>query len=519
MVWSPVLAARRGRLVVLVVVALVLAVIGVRGLVRARAGLSRAVTSVEGIPVELIAPAAIVAGPMPGVVVVHGFSGSRQLMYGVAQSIARNGYAVAVMDLPGHGQNPTRMAMQPGRSSGFNEPLARVTGWLRGQPGVDPARIALVGHSMGAGAVLRFAAGEPGIGATVAISGGLAPRGPIPANEPRNVLAMAGAWEFPNVLGACRGAVTASYPQADPMQRQGTWADGTARQCVVVPGVEHIGVLFSGPAATAVVRWLDAALGRHPPERPVETAIPMIPALWLHAAAAIVFLLLAETLFPRAAGEAATIAMKPLSVLGFLSALIGSAAVAALVMRVVPGGWIPLLTADYLCGFYAVTGLVVAAVLVLLGRPIVRPLPSLAVAWRTLVLVTAAIALFALVAQLSWLNLHLVGARRWLAVAIFPVWLLYFLALDSLLRTRPSGEYFAWSAGSSLLTVAVLVAAVFTLRAPFFLLLLAPALLPILLWLGLYGHWLRPRVPSAWPAACVAAAMLAWLMAAVFPLV
>ena len=251
----------------------------------------------------------------------------------------------------------------------------------------------------------------------------------------------------------------------------------------------------------------------------METAIPMIPALWLHAAGALVFLLLAETLFPRAGGEAAAFAVKPLSAIGLLAALVGSAAVAAVVMRLVPGGWIPLLTADYLCGFYAVTGLVVAAALVLLGRPIVRPLPSLDVAWRTLVLVTVAIALFALVAQLSWLNLRLVGARRWLAVAIFPVWLLYLLAFDSLLRTRPSREYFGWSAGSSLLTVAVLVAAVFTLRAPFFLLLLAPALLPIFFLLGLYGHWLRARVPSAWPAACVAAAMLAWLMAAVFPLV
>lgn len=515
---SPALSAARRRGAILVVAAVALAVIGTAGLARTRAGLARSVASVDGTPVEFITPAARGAGPLPGVVVVHGFSGSRQLMYGVAQSIARNGYAVAVVDLPGHGQNPARMSMRPGRPGGFDEPLAKVTAWLRGQPGVDPARVALVGHSMGAGAVLRFAAGEPAIGATVAISGGLAPRGPIPADAPRNVLAMAGAWEFPNVLGACRGVVTASYPQADPMQRQGAWAHGTARQCIVVPGVEHIGVLFSGSAVVAVVRWLDAAIGAQPPGRPVETAIPMVAALSLHAAGAIVFLLLAGALFPRAGGPAATGAAPPLPAAALLATLAGAMAMAAVVMRFVPGGWIPLLTADYLCGFFVVAGLVVAAALSLLGRTVVHPLPSLAVGWRTLVLVTAAIALFAFVAQLSWLNLHLVGARRWLAGAIFPAWLFYFLALDSLARTRPPREHFAWSAGSALLAIVALVAAVLVLRAPFFLTLLAPALLPIFLWLGLHGHWLRARAPSAWPGACVAAAMLAWLMAAVFPL-
>ena len=226
----------RARLITLALVALTLAAIGVTGLVRARAGLARAVTSVNGMPVELITPAAGTPGPWPGVVVVHGFSGSRQLMYGIAQTLARNGYAAAVVDLPGHGQNPQRMPMLTGRSSGFDGPLTDVTTWLRTQPGVDATRLALVGHSMGAGAVLRFASRDAGIAATVAISGGLGPRGPVDANLPRNLLTMAGAWEFANVTGACRAAVHASYPTADAAVRQGSWADGTARQCVIVPG-------------------------------------------------------------------------------------------------------------------------------------------------------------------------------------------------------------------------------------------------------------------------------------------
>jgi dienelactone hydrolase len=508
---------RRARVVTLALVGLALAVVGASGLARTRAGLARTVTSVDDIPVELITPAAGAPGPWPGVVVVHGFSGSRPLMYGIAQTLARNGYAAAVVDLPGHGQNPARMSLPTGRSSGFDGPLARVTAWVRTQPGVDATRLGLVGHSMGAGAVLRFALRDEDIGATVAISTGLGPRGPVEPKSPRNVLTIAGAWEFPNVLDACRAAVTASYPQADTSERQGSWADGTARQCTVVPGVEHISVLFSGATATATVRWLDGALGAYPPDRLIVTAIPIIPALWLHAAGAVFFLVLAESFFPRSRTGASITAPLPALALGIMIA--GAAAIAAVAMRFLPGGWIPLLTADYLCGFFAVAGLVIGAGVVRLGHPIVSPLPSLGVAWRTIALATAAIGTFALVAQVSWVNVQLVGARRWLVVAIFPIWLLYFLASDAMLRTRPAREYLAWSAGSAVLTIAVVVAAVFKLRAPSFLVLLAPALLPMLLWLGLYGHWLRARTSSAWPTACVAAALFAWLMAAVFPLV
>jgi hypothetical protein len=401
-----------------------------------------------------------------------------------------------------------------GRSSGFDDPIARVLAWLRTHPGVDGGRLALAGHSMGAGAVLRYAASHADIGATVAISAGLGPRSPVPADRPRNVLAMAGAWEFAGVLNACRAAVTASYPSADPAERQGSWADGTARQCVIVPGVEHISVLFSARAATSVVRWLDGALGAYPADRAIVTAMPFGPALSLHAAGALLFLLLAEWLFPRRS----PVAPRSLPRLAVLAIVVGSTTVAAVVMRFVPGGWIPLLTADYLCGFFVAAGLCTLLTLLAIGRPVIGSAPSPGLAWRTVVLVTVALLTFLVIAQVSWLNTLLVGARRGLVVAVFPAWLVYLLAIDALLRTRPPREYLLGSVVITLLTTVVLVGAVFTLQAPFFLLLLAPALAPLFFLVGLHASWLRTRTTSAWPAACVGAALLAWLMAAVFPL-
>ena len=188
-------------------------------------------------------------------------------------------------------------------------------------------------------------------------------------------------------------------------------------------------------------------------------------------------------------------------------------------MRFMPGGWIPLLTADYLCGFFALAGLVAAASLLRLGRPVAGGLPSFGVVWRTLTLAATALVTFALVAQVSWMNVALVGARRWL------VWRCSRRGSPGSSRRMPcSARVRRANTGPGrrqrrVLTTAALVAAVFTLRAPFFLVLLAPALVPMFLWLGLYGHWLRSRTTSPWPTACVWAALFAWLMAAVFPLV
>lgn len=48
--------------------------------------------------------------------------------------------------------------------------------WLRRQPGVDAGRIALIGHSVGAGACLRVAAKDPDVAAVVSVASMAHPR-------------------------------------------------------------------------------------------------------------------------------------------------------------------------------------------------------------------------------------------------------------------------------------------------------------------------------------------------------
>ncbi len=510
--------------IALVVCALALALAGAAGVSSTRAGLSRTSATIDGTPVELITPAEPASAPRPGVIVVHGFSGSRQLMYGVAQTLARNGYAAAVIDLPGHGQNRSRFAAPRRGAQGFDRTLTYVMAWLRTVPGVNADQLALVGHSMGAGAVVRFGSRDADVTATVAISGGALPGRSQRSNTPRNLLLLAGSWEPAGIRAACGAALTAAYPGAALGQVYGSWSDGSARQCLIVPGVEHISILFSDAAVTAIVRWLDAAFGVTSARHDVATAVPGRWALVLHLSAALVLLALIDRLFRADAGAPSrepddTQFARRLPRRAVAIILAAPTLLAALVMRVIPGGWFPLLTADYLCGFYLIAGVVIAIGLRQLGIPLLGGAFGMGLVVRAGLTAVLALFLFAGVAQYTWLNTWLISPRLWLAAAVFPVWLVYFVAQDRLLRTRPAREYFPGSLLCTLATTAVAAGAVFLLQAPSFLLLLVPAFVPLLVLHGAYGHWLRTRTGSSVPAGLLNALVLAWLMAAVFPLV
>jgi len=147
---------------VLAALAAGLAALGGLGLVNADRGLYIRQSTVDGVPLREVRPAD--SSPMmPGVVVAHGFAGSARLMAGFGDSLARRGSVVVLLDFNGHGANRNT---PPDLMSNVDTALRH----LRSLPGVDPQRLSLVGHSMGAGAVTRYAATNPGVAATVAIS-------------------------------------------------------------------------------------------------------------------------------------------------------------------------------------------------------------------------------------------------------------------------------------------------------------------------------------------------------------
>jgi hypothetical protein len=74
---------------------------------------------------------------------------------------------------------------------------------------------------------------------------------------PRNLLLLAGALEMPFIRNAEEILDQAGGPGGD-------LAQGTARQLVIIPGVEHVSIVFSPRAHAEALRWVQAVFGIQP---------------------------------------------------------------------------------------------------------------------------------------------------------------------------------------------------------------------------------------------------------------
>lgn len=114
-------------------------------------------------PVTQINPAADVA-VAGSVVLFHGLSGNRKLMFYLADDFAGHGFRSYAIDLPGHGDSTDAFSFSRAQ---FCATLA--VDWLTREGKIDPATTTFVGHSMGGAIAVKMADVEP-VAATIAIS-------------------------------------------------------------------------------------------------------------------------------------------------------------------------------------------------------------------------------------------------------------------------------------------------------------------------------------------------------------
>jgi len=196
----------------------------------------------------------------PGVVLVHGYSGDRAGMSRLARRMAQNGYAVLTIDLHGHGQNRNPFANSfAGQPEPLRGDIKNAVDYMRNSQLVDPARIIVAGHSMGAGAALDYAEQDSGLAGSVMISGGFSLWG----QNPRNALFIFAQHDPPFIAMLSRQIAAKLVPvdQVEEGKLYGDFAKGSAVEVVNVAGVDHGGIISSPEAARMIIEWLDSASG------------------------------------------------------------------------------------------------------------------------------------------------------------------------------------------------------------------------------------------------------------------
>jgi dienelactone hydrolase len=181
-------------------------------------------------------------GQRPALVIMaHGYSSDQQGLSTMARSIAKAGYATVTFDFRGHGANRHRFA------GNIDEDINTVITWAQTSPYVDPSHIAVLGHSMGAGAALDWSTLDKRIAAVIPVSGGDAPND---AYTPPHVLFIV-AQKDPGVIHDSEKAaakVLAARPGVDV-------------QSAEISKTDHLSVVSDARTFDTITKFLDDAFG------------------------------------------------------------------------------------------------------------------------------------------------------------------------------------------------------------------------------------------------------------------
>ncbi|MCC5669836.1 alpha/beta hydrolase [Nostoc sp. CHAB 5784] len=427
---------------------------------------------------------------VPGVLIAHGYAGSKQLMLGYAYTLADAGYAVIVWDFDSHAANT-----KPLRKNSLQQNLDVAYEALVKQPEVDKLRLATLGHSMGSGAVMSAAINNVNrYAATVAISPTSAS---VTPKAPDNLQLQAGSWEGRFIANAKRLLESAGGENKNLFQ-------GKGRELVIIPNAEHITILFRDQSHLAARNWLDATFGIQRQSTYVDYRM-----IWyvLHFLAWLVIL--------GAIAPILTTSFLPSRVeqLKSWAGLIVAPFVAS--GTLVVGNWLGdidnlggVLVGTAVSIWFGAAGLTWLVIMSRMQRPTVRGLGIGIVLFIVLWIG------FGAMAQVVWLQWWLTGIR----LQLFPILALvsfpWFLASGIAQQNLLFGKRLLWWLGQSVALIGGFILVLYLLPNLGFIYLLLP-LFPILMAIFSFTSSLFNEY---WSYAIGNALFFGWMLAATFPL-
>jgi pimeloyl-ACP methyl ester carboxylesterase len=478
----------------------------------ANRGIGRERVVVGGTPVEIFRPSG--GGSEPAVVVAHGFSGSRQIMYAIGYTLAHNGYVAALLDFPGHGRNltPMNQAGTMRNVTQLTDALDGVVQYARARDDIINDQVALLGHSMGTAVVMTYGLNHADIEAAVALSAILTD---ITPSMPRNLLLLTGNLEFGNLKQNALAALQNGGGQ-DPGVLYGDFAQGTARRLEFVPGTEHVTILFNRQSLAWIVDWLNAVFGR---TSSGWTDSRIVWVLALYAAALALYFPLSRWVWRRHSPlRGHRIGFGHLLLFAGVPALL-----TPLVLRLVSPltEFIPLLVADYLAVYFFLAGIGTLILLRwrgLLERRVWRGWIKPGCVGAGLVLFGYIVLAVFIPGDLTWASMMPTGQRVLWFLALSLLCFPYFLADTSLTYARGRGQTLWRFLLTKVIFLGSMMLALQLSPGLFFILLLLPFLLLAWAMFGVYATRATARLGSPVPGAIAMALAFAWFMASLFPL-
>lgn len=455
-------------------------------------------------------------GKTPVVVIAHGFAGSEPLMYSFAYTIARNGLTAVTFDFAGHGRNPEPLTGNITREDGATRTLVAETEQVLAYARtIGDGRVALLGHSMASDIIVRAAAQNPDVAATVAVSM-FSPA--VTRETPKNLLIIVGDWEGMLKTEALRVTSLVSAPEeAKPGVTYGDITKGTARRATFSSYAEHVAVLYRPESLIEAQRWLDEAFGIAR-TGDVEVAERGIWIALLFTGIALLAKPLTRLLpVVSQARTGAGLAWKDLWLPIVLPAIL-----TPLILRPLPTQFLPVLVGDYLACHFAMYGLLTAACLWWVRKGLPNRVDLSAAASKVALATLILLALYAIGVvwpiHAEFTNFVPTTARLPLILAMAAGTLLYFVADEWLTRGEGAGRG-AYFASKVAFIVSLAIAVALDFERLFFLIIIVPLIVLFFVFFGLISRWVYARTHSPLVAGLANAIAIAWAIGVVFPLV
>ena len=199
--------------------------------------------------------------PIPAVLLTHGISNSKETLTGIAIELSSRGMVCLCLDLYGHGLSEGQL--------GNNDPsIGVISGveYLGSLDYVDESRLALIGHSLGAGAV-RAASDQSGIWANVFIGGGMNAgnrdiTGILNSTLPRNLLLAVGSNDILFDIESFKTDIAPVFGVESPIEPGKVYGDkiqGTGRKLTISSTI-HLLEPVDGIIVNSVTEWVFTSL-------------------------------------------------------------------------------------------------------------------------------------------------------------------------------------------------------------------------------------------------------------------